>query len=222
MSRILVAEDEERIAAFVQKGLRSAGFEVDAVPDGETALDAAASGRYDLMVLDLGLTGLDGLTVLRRLRSGGGTVPVIVLTARDDGADTVAGFESGANDYVTKPFRFDELLVRVRARMQDAMTGPIEVTLSAGGLTLDLRTRRASVDGGPEVDLSSREFELAEEFLRHPEQVLSREHLLSAVWGMDFDPGSNVVDVYVRYLRQKIGADRLETVRGEGYRLAAT
>ena len=149
-------------------------------------------------------------------------MPVIILTARDSASDTVAGFEGGANDYVAKPFRFDELLARVRARLADARSGPAALPeLRHGDLELDLRTRRISV-AGVAVDLSAREFALAEEFLRNPEQVLSREQLLSRVWGFDFDPGSNVVDVYVRYLRRKIGAERLETVRGMGYRLTST
>jgi DNA-binding response OmpR family regulator len=142
-----------------------------------------------------------------------------VLTARDGVQDTVAGLEGGADDYMAKPFRFEELLARVRLRLAGARQGEVTV-LTAGDLSLDLRTRRASVRGRT-VDLSAREFALAETFLRHPGQVLAREQLLSSVWGYDFDPGSNVVDVYVRYLRRKLGADRIETVRGMGYRLAA-
>jgi DNA-binding response OmpR family regulator len=222
MPSILIAEDEQRIASFLEKGLGAAGFGVMTVADGPAALDAALTGFHDLLLLDLGLPALDGLDVLKRLREQGSSMPVIILTARDSAADTVAGFEGGANDYVSKPFRFDELLARIRARLTDAdlRTGPISLlpALRFGDLELDLRTRRISVAGVP-VDLSAREFALAEEFLRSPEQVLSREQLLSRVWGFDFDPGSNVVDVYVRYLRRKIGADRLETVRGMGYRL---
>lgn len=217
MSRILIAEDEDRIAAFVDKGLRAAGFAVTIVTDGETALAAAQSGQYDLMVLDIGLPGVDGFTILATLRGEGNQLAVIVLTARDSSADTVRGLESGANDYMSKPFRFDELLARVRLRLKDAhpeSAGPLQ----AHGLELDLKTRRITV-GGKACDLSAREFALAEEFIRHPDQVLSREQLLSRVWGLDFDPGSNVVEVYVRYLRGKIGSERIETVRGMGYRL---
>ena len=222
MPSILIAEDESRISSFLEKGLTAAGFGVVTVSDGQAALDSALSGGHALLLLDLGLPALDGLDVLKRLREQGSSLPVIILTARDSAADTVAGFEGGANDYVAKPFRFDELLARIRARLADARsTAAVPLpTLRHGDLELDLRTRRIAV-AGVAVDLSAREFALAEEFLRSPEQVLSREQLLSRVWGFDFDPGSNVVDVYVRYLRKKIGADRLETVRGMGYRLTA-
>lgn len=217
MSRILVAEDEPRIAAFVNKGLTANGFAVTVVEDGPAAYEYALTGSFDLMVLDIGLPGMDGFTVLRKLRSERCPIPVIILTARDSVQDTVAGLEGGADDYMPKPFRFEELLARVRLRLvSDRATEP--TVLSYGGLQLDLRTRRAHV-GTDTIDLSAREFALAETFLRHPGQVLSREQLLSRVWGYDFDPGSNVVDVYVRYLRRKLGADRITTVRGMGYRL---
>jgi two-component system, OmpR family, copper resistance phosphate regulon response regulator CusR len=169
------------------------------------------------MALDIGLPGLDGFSVLRALREDGCPIPVIVLTARDSVQDTVAGLEGGADDYMPKPFRFEELLARVRLRLASHRTPELTV-LSHGDLQLDLRTRRAHVDGRT-VDLSAREFALVETFLRHPGQVLTREQLLSHVWGYDFDPGSNVVDVYVRYLRRKLGAERIVTVRGMGYRL---
>ncbi|MGX5657237.1 response regulator transcription factor [Geodermatophilus nigrescens] len=219
MSRVLIAEDEPRIAAFVEKGLRANGFATTVVGDGLSALDHARGGEFDLVVLDIGLPVLDGFAVLRALRAERNAVPVVVLTARDSVQDTVAGLEGGADDYMAKPFRFEELLARVRLRLAGARQGEVTV-LTAGDLSLDLRTRRASV-GDRTVDLSAREFALAETFLRHPGQVLAREQLLSHVWGYDFDPGSNVVDVYVRYLRRKLGADRIETVRGMGYRLAA-
>lgn len=219
MTHILIAEDEQRIASFIEKGLSANGFAVTAVADGPSAYDYAATGEFDLMVLDIGLPELDGFEVLRRLRSEGHRVPVIVLTARSSVHDTVAGLEGGADDYMAKPFRFEELLARVRLRLTHAHTSGDSV-LSCGGLQLDLRTRRALV-GGRTVDLSAREFALAETFLRHAGQVLSREQLLSQVWGYDYDPGSNVVDVYVRYLRRKLGADRFVTLRGMGYRLEA-
>ncbi|MCK8608680.1 response regulator transcription factor [Agromyces sp. C10] len=218
MSAILIAEDEDRIAAFVAKGLRAAGFAVQRAASGDEALERALSGDFDLMVLDVGLPGIDGFEVLARLRGSGSSLPVVMLTARTSGADTVAGLEGGANDYVPKPFRFDELLARIRLRMAERPAeGAAELTHA--GMTLDVRTRRVRV-AGVDVDLSAREFALAEEFFRHPGQVLSREQLLSRVWGYDFDPGSNVVDVYVRYLRGKLGHERIETVRGMGYRLA--
>jgi DNA-binding response OmpR family regulator len=217
VSRILVAEDEARIASFVQKGLGAAGFAVSVATDGPAALADARSGQFDLMILDIGLPGRDGFDILQALRGEGNPIAVIVLTARDSAADTLRGLEGGANDYMSKPFRFDELLARVRLRLKDGQSGPVE-SLHVRGLELDLLTRRISVDGSMH-DLSAREFALAEELMRHPGQVLSHEQLLSRVWGLDFDPGSNVVGVYVRYLRAKIGADRIETVRGMGYRL---
>ena len=217
MSSILIAEDEQRISSFVDKGLRAAGYSATIVVHGTDALSHAQSGQYDLVLLDVGLPGLDGFEVLRRIRLTDLHLPIIMLTARTSSTDTVAGLEGGANDYIPKPFKFDELLARIRLRLRDA--GQFNSTvLGHGDLTLDLRTRRATVGGGS-VDLSAREFALAEEFLRHPDQVLSREQLLSRVWGFDFDPGSNVVDVYVRYLRAKLGANRIETIRGMGYRL---
>ena len=217
MTHILIAEDEQRIASFIEKGLSANGFAVTTVADGRSAYDYAATGDFDLLILDIGLPELDGFEVLRRLRSEGHRVPVIVLTARGSVNDTVAGLEGGADDYMAKPFRFEELVARVRLRLTTAHVAADSV-LSCGGLQLDLRTRRAQV-GGRTVDLSAREFALAETFLRHAGQVLSREQLLSQVWGYDYDPGSNVVDVYVRYLRRKLGADRIVTLRGMGYRL---
>ncbi|RJK97761.1 response regulator transcription factor [Vallicoccus soli] len=220
MNRILIAEDEERIAMFVAKGLRANGFTVSVVGDGPSAVDHALTGEFDLLVLDVGLPGCDGFEVLSRVRGSGSRIPVVILTARDSVTDTVAGLEGGADDYVPKPFRFEELLARIRLRLR-ATGGTSETTVLAhGGITLDLRTRRAAV-GGRTVDLTAREFLLLETFLRNPDQVLSREQLLSHVWGYDFDPGSNVVDVYVRYLRRKLGAERIATVRGMGYRLSA-
>jgi len=221
MTHILIAEDEERIAAFVAKGLKAEGHVVTVVADGRSGLDEALGGSHDLVVLDIGLPGMDGFEVLDQLRSQGSRVPVIVLTARDSVSATVTALEGGADDYMPKPFRFAELLARVRLRLRQAaeqVADPgAETTLAAGGFRLDLRTRRVQVDGR-EVDLSAREFTLLEIFLRNPGQVLSREQLLDHVWGFDFDPGSNVVDVYVGYLRRKLGAAAIATVRGMGYR----
>ena len=219
MTHILIAEDEERIASFVAKGLRAHGYEASAVMTGEAALARIEAGGIDLLVLDLGLGDMDGFEVLRYLRAEGYELPVIVLTARSSVTDTVTGLESGADDYMAKPFRFEELLARVRLRLrsQPAATARGNV-LVHGRLQLDLRTRRMRVDD-VEVDLSAREFALAETFMRNPGDVLTRERLLSEVWGYDFDPGSNVVDVYVRYLRRKLGAEHFDTIRGVGYRL---
>lgn len=221
MNRVLLAEDEERIAAFVVKGLTASGLTCAVAADGATALAMAVAGDFDLMVLDIGLPGMDGFEVLRRLRESGSRLPVIILTARDSASDTIAGLEGGADDYMAKPFAFGELLARIRLRLGPVETiAPAAATeVTSGAVTLDLRSRRVRV-GGREIDLSAREFLLLETFLRHPGQVLTREQLLSHVWGFDFDPGSNVVDVYVRYLRKKIGAHRIETVRGMSYRYA--
>jgi two-component system, OmpR family, copper resistance phosphate regulon response regulator CusR len=219
MARILIAEDEPRIATFLEKGLRANGYVTSVVEDGPSAVEHARDTHYDLMVLDLGLPGLDGLEVLAQLRARGDTLPVIILTARNEAGATVAGFETGADDYVTKPFRFEELLARIRVRLR---TRPEEepTVLRNAGIALDLRTRRATV-GDRVVELTAREYALLETFMRHADQVLSREQLLSIVWGYDFDPESNVVEVYVRYLRKKLGAEVVETVRGMGYRLPA-
>jgi DNA-binding response OmpR family regulator len=176
---------------------------------------------FDLVILDLGLPDKDGLEVLRDLRASGQRLPVIVLTARDDIHDRVAGLEMGADDYLPKPFHFEELVARVKVQLRDAgKTGSKEEQLRVAGVVLDLRTRWASVDGET-VELSAREFELLRTFLQHPDQVLSREQLLARVWGYAYDPGSNVVDVYVGYLRRKLGSQRFETVRGVGYRFRA-
>ncbi|WP_248240423.1 response regulator transcription factor [Microbacterium kunmingense] len=216
MTTILIAEDESRIAAFVSRGLENAGFTTVLVTDGAEALTVALRDGVDLVLLDVGLPTMDGFEVLRELRARGSAVPVIMLTARTSTRDTVEGLEAGANDYVRKPFTFDELLARVRSRLRENPV-PAGMTLRHGDVILDLLGRRATV-AGDEVELSAREFALAEQFLRSPGRVLSREQLLSRVWSLDFDPGSNVVDVYVRYLRAKLGTHHIVTVRGAGYR----
>lgn len=220
MKRILIVEDEPRLAAFLEKGLKANGFTTSTVGDGAAAAILAKDEDFELMILDLGLPGKDGFEVLREIRARGQRLPTIILTARDDVADKVAGLEGGADDYVTKPFRFEELLARVRARLRATDAPAAASVLRVGDVVLDPRTRRVAADGDT-VELSAREFTLLETFMRHAGQVLSREQLLSHVWGYDYDPGSNVIDVYVGYLRKKVGAGRIETVRGSGYRFEA-
>lgn len=220
MSSILIVEDEGRISNFVSKGLKAQGYACTVVENGADGLQLALTGEFDLVLMDVGLPGMDGFEVLRRIRKHDPRLPVIMLTARTATEDTVEGLDAGANDYLVKPFKFDELAARVRSRLRDA-AGSLRqesLVMTHAGLSLDVRSRRLTVDGR-KVELSAREFALAEEFLRHPDQLLSREQLLSRVWGYDFDPGSNVVDVYVSYLRAKFGPGRIETVRGMGYRL---
>ena len=220
MTSILVVEDEPGISSFVAKGLTSAGYNVTVVDKGADAISGALGGDYSLIVLDIGLPDMDGFEVLEQIRGQGATLPIIVLTARSSVEDTVSGLEQGADDYMSKPFRFEELLARIRLRLKNATSeDPSNVVqINVGGLHLDLRTRCATIDGEP-VELSAREFTMLQAFMEHPDQVLSRSQLLDMVWGYDFDPGSNVVDVYVRYLRRKIGSERIVTVRGMGYRL---
>lgn len=220
MTSILVVEDEPGISSFVAKGLTSAGYNVTVVDKGADAISGALGGDYSLIILDIGLPDMDGFEVLEQIRGQGATLPIIVLTARSSVEDTVSGLEQGADDYMSKPFRFEELLARIRLRLKTANSeDPTNmVQINVGGLHLDLRTRCATIDGEP-VELSAREFTMLQAFMEHPDQVLSRSQLLDMVWGYDFDPGSNVVDVYVRYLRRKIGSERIVTVRGMGYRL---
>jgi len=220
VSRILIVEDEPRISSFIEKGLTANGFTTSVTQSGNDGLMLADSGEFDLLILDIGLPDRDGFDVLRELRTRNKTLPVVILTARDGVPDKVQGLEGGADDYVTKPFSFEELLARVRVRLRGERA-PEETVLTAGDVSLDLRTRRINVSGR-DIELTAREFVLAETFFRHPGQVLSREQLLSRVWGYDYDPGSNIVDVYVGYLRRKIGDERIRTVRGMGYRLEKT
>jgi DNA-binding response OmpR family regulator len=216
MKRVLIVEDEPRIASFVEKGLRSNGFATAVAADGDTALEKGLSGEFDLVILDLGLPDMDGTEVLAELRKWGVAATVIVLTARDGVADTVGALDLGADDYLTKPFSFDELLARIRARMR-AVAEPEQTVLTHGDASLDLRARTLVV-GDRNEELTAREFALAELFFRNPGQVLSRSQILSHVWGYDYEPDSNVVDVYVGYLRRKLGRDRVVTLRGMGYR----
>jgi DNA-binding response OmpR family regulator len=217
--RVLVVEDETLISRQLERALGEAGYAVDCAADGERADFLGQTEHYDAVVLDLGLPKVDGLTLLRRWRDAGIAMPVLVLTARGSWHEKVQGIDGGADDYVAKPFRFEELLARVRVRLRSEGTAE-QTVLRAGDVALDLRTRRATVDGRT-VELSAREFTMLEVFLRHAGQVLAREQLLSHVWGYDYDPGSNVVDVYVGYLRRKLGKERIVTVRGMGYALEA-
>jgi DNA-binding response OmpR family regulator len=219
VNRILIVEDEPGMASFIDKGLTSRGYATKVVPDGATATAIASDHDFDLVILDLGLPDVDGLSVLREIRRRGERMPVIILTARDDLTDKVEGLDAGATDYVTKPFKLEELLARARVQLREERSAEPAV-LAAGGITLDIRTRKA-IAAGESVDLTAREFTMLETFMNHPGQVLSREQLLAHVWGYDYDPGSNVVEVYVRYLRRKLGEEAIETVRGMGYRMPA-
>ena len=221
--RVLIVEDDTRIAAFLDKGLRAEGYSVTTA---STANEAEAAlglfnERLDLMLLDLGLPGGDGEDILRRLRRRGSQLPVIVLTARAEVTDRVRGLDAGANDYVTKPFAFEELLARMRA-VRRTVDLPGSHELIVGDLRLDTMSKVAW-RAGRRIDLSPREWALLELFMRNPTRVLTRTHILSKVWQYDLDPGTNVVDVYVGYLRRKLnrpGLDQLiATVRGAGYRL---
>ncbi|MEJ1933821.1 response regulator transcription factor [Nostoc sp. NIES-2111] len=219
MNRILIAEDNPRITSFLETGLQAHGFTTIVVSTAWEAIQIVEAGDVDLLVLDLGLPDRDGIEVLTTLRGQGETIPIIILTARDGVESTVSSLEGGADDYITKPFRFEELLARIRVQLRNrAPRTKQETTLQVADITLDLLTRQVWVSDRL-VELSAREFLLAEVFLRHPMQVLTREQLLDRIWGYDYDPGTNIVNVYVGHLRQKLGSDRIETVRGFGYRL---
>jgi DNA-binding response OmpR family regulator len=221
--RILVIEDERTLAGFIEQSLRAEGHAVTVCHDGDSGEAAALTGDYALVLLDLTLPGKDGLQVLAGVRAQLPELPVIVLTARAAIEQRVEGLDRGANDYVTKPFSFEELMARVRAQLRAPGQREASV-LEAGGIHMDLRTRRVQRDGR-EVQLTAREFEVLAYLLRHPDQVLSREQILNAVWGFDFDPGTKVLEVYIGYLRRKLGvsdaSDPIETVRNFGYRLRA-
>jgi DNA-binding response OmpR family regulator len=217
-ARILVIDDEQGILNFVSRGLRAEGYAVDVASDGDAGLSAVMRRTYDLVILDLLLPGQGGIDVLRRVVRQSGGPPVIVLSALTDTASKVTSFELGAHDYLAKPFSFEELLARVRARLRDASSRP--TVLVAGSLKLDLISRRIEGVFG-RVQLAEREFLLLRELMGSAGVTVAKEHLLAAVWGYRFDPGSNVVDVYVRRLRAKLGGDVIKTARGEGYRIDA-
>jgi DNA-binding response OmpR family regulator len=215
---ILLVEDDPRIREIVERGLTPRGFVVSTAADGVSGVDLATKLEIDILLLDLGLPGRGGLEVLQEVRLRKPSLPVILLTAQDDVGSKVGGLEAGADDYVTKPFSIEELAARVRARLRSRAEG--EMALKVGSLTLDVTAHRAFIEGR-EIRLSARELELLAAFMRHQGQVLSRPQLLKMVWDIEFDPGSNVVDVHVAALRRKIGAELLETIRGLGYRFVA-
>jgi len=214
--KLLVVEDEARIAAFLEKGLTAHGYAVEWASTGAEGLRLGIASDVALVILDLKLPDLDGLEVLAGLRERGAMIPVLILSARGEVDDRVRGLDLGADDYLPKPFAFTELLARVRARLRPGPTGA--GMLRAGGVYLDVLTRAVTA-GGRTVSLSDREFSLMRAFVSHPRQVLSRPELLAMAWDMDFDPRTNLVDVYVGYLRRKLGETVIETVRGAGYRL---
>jgi DNA-binding response OmpR family regulator len=217
--RVLLAEDDSRVAGFVRRGLREEQYAVDVAADGEKALFMAQTGEYDLIILDLMLPKKDGMEVLRTLRGTKCGTPVLILTAKDKPRDKVEGLNAGADDYLTKPFGFEELLARVRAllRRRGDMTPTV---LAAGDLQMDTLKHKVR-RGGKEIDLTNREYALLEFFLRHPNEVVTRTKLSEHVWETDFDTFSNVIDVHIARLRQKINEGfspkLLETVRGRGY-----
>jgi two-component system OmpR family response regulator len=219
--RVLIVEDEVKMASLIRRGLQADGMAADVAVRGEDALWMAASTDYDAIVLDVMLPGIDGFTVCRRLRDDGVWAPVLMLTARDAIQDRVAGLDNGADDYLTKPFSFAELAARLRALVR---RGPVErpTVLQVGDLTLDPATRRVT-RGGADVALSAKEFALLEVFMRRPGEVLDRYLLLERAWDYEYENRSNVVDVYVRYLREKVdrpfGVQSIETIRGSGYRM---
>ncbi|MEV4627943.1 response regulator transcription factor [Micromonospora sp. NPDC049523] len=220
MARILIAEDDPRIASFLVKGLAANGWQTVHVTDGEQAEQYGATDDFNLLILDIGLPVRSGLEVLRALRTRGRRLPVLILTGRARAHDVVDCLDAGADDYMTKPFRFEELLARVRARLRDVGSDEPRV-LAAGPVRLDLWTRQVTVHGR-DVTLTGREYALLETLVRHAGRVLSREQLLSHAWGYDFDPSTNLVNVYVSTLRKKLGEDVIETLRGFGYRLRTT
>lgn len=219
MNRILIIEDEIHIFTPVVKALLAQGFVTTVADNGAKAIRVARDRDFDLVILDLGLPDLDGWSVLKAIRERGDLMPIIILTARDDIRDKVTGLESGANDYMTKPFSFQELLARIRLRLREsALSNSEEHILTVGNLTLNLYTHQVYCDQRA-IELPAREFMLLAILMKHSGLVLSRERLLKEVWGYEYDPGSNIVDVYIGYLRKKLGTRSIETVRGIGYRL---
>ena len=220
MARVLIIDDEPRIVDFVSRALAAEGFRVDSAPDGIKGFELARSGRYELVVLDLLLPGRDGVTVLRQLIDARPEQRVLVLSALSDVRNKVECLELGASDYLPKPFAMAELVARIRARLRQTTSGPDERYLRRGDITLDL-VRRVADAGTGWVMLPEREFLMLRNLMLRAGDVCTRQRLLEEVWGYDFDPGSNVVDVCVGRVRAKLGPDVIETVRGVGYRIAA-
>lgn len=222
MSKILIVEDEPRIASFLSKGLEASGFSTLVVDSGQSAIYLANSNDFDLVILDLGLPDQDGLSVLEHIRGQGETIPIIILTVYDDIRHKLQGLNGGADDYVTKPFQLEELIARIQVqlRKQPQPVHAVDLTLEVGEIVLDLRQRQLR-KAGQLIELSTREFALLELFMRRPREAISRTELLNEVWGYDYHESSNVVDVYVGYLRKKLGARTIETMRGFGFRFKA-
>jgi two-component system response regulator MprA len=220
--RILVVEDEARIASLISRGLRLEGYQVDVAPNGETALDKAFSTPPDLIILDVMLPDFDGLEVCRQLRASGAEEPVLMLTAKDAIPDRVAGLDAGADDYLVKPFAFDELLARIRALFRRTAPPETNIPLRFADLELNPATRRAR-RGERDIELTAKEYDVLDLFMRHPNQVLTRDIIYDRIWGYDFGGESNIIEVYIRYLRAKLeAADEprlIHTVRGVGYAL---
>jgi DNA-binding response OmpR family regulator len=219
--RVLLVEDEKKMASFIERGLKEEGYAVDVAFDGEQGWDYVAANEYDAVVLDLMLPKISGLDLCSKIRKGGNQTPILMLTARDSVEDKIKGLDQGADDYLTKPFAFDELLARLRALLRRPKDLQEKSQLKAGNLTMDLLTHRVMI-GKEEVPLSQKEFALLEFLLRHKGEVVSRTQIAEHVWDLHFDPMSNTIDVYINFLRKKIDNNRassfIETVRGAGYR----
>lgn len=220
--RILLVEDEKKMASFIERGLKEEGYAVDTAPDGEQGWDYVTSNDYDIVILDWMLPKMSGLALCHKIRESGSRTPILMLTARDGVEDKIKGLDQGADDYLTKPFAFDELLARLRALLRRPRELQEEAILKSGNLTLDVITRRVFL-GSEEISLSQKEFALLEYLIRRKGEVVSRAQIAEHVWDLHFDPMSNTIDVYVNFVRKKIdGArqkSRIETIRGAGYRL---